>query len=243
MPAEGLVASGLRRRYGARLVVDGLDLEVRPGEVVGLLGPNGAGKTTTVSMLAGVLKPDAGRVMLGGQDITAWPLWRRARAGLGYVPQEPSIFRRLSVRDNVRAALEANNRAVTAEVELLARFGLTEVASTRGERLSGGERRRTELCRAWAAGPQMLLCDEPFAALDPRGASEVAQQLRSIAQQGAGVLLTDHNVRQTFLVCDRVYIVAAGVVLVVGVPSEIMRDAQARALYLGDWDERLSEND
>ncbi|MCK6571050.1 LPS export ABC transporter ATP-binding protein [Myxococcota bacterium] len=233
MRPDRLEARGLRRRFGDRVVVDALDLDLRTGEIVGLLGPNGAGKTTTFRMLAGLLAPHGGDVRLGETDVTRWPLWRRARAGLGYLPQEPSIFRRLTVAENVAVALRAAGRAVDPG-PLLATFGLSDLAGAKGERLSGGERRRVELVRALAADPRLLLCDEPFSGLDPRASGQMAAHLRTLAAEGVGVLLTDHDVGQTLEVCDRLYIVAAGTVLLHGRPAEIAADARARSLYLGD---------
>jgi lipopolysaccharide export system ATP-binding protein len=230
---ERLEARGLRRRFGDRVVVDALDLELAAGEVVGLLGPNGAGKTTTFRMLAGLLKPHAGAVHLEGREVTRWPLWRRARAGLGYLPQEASIFRRLTVAENVAVALRAVGRTADP-MALLASFGLADRAHARGETLSGGERRRVELLRALAARPKLLLCDEPFSGLDPRASAQMATHLRALARDGVGVLLTDHDVGQTLEVCDRLYIVAAGTVLLHGTPAEIAVDARARSQYLGD---------
>lgn len=227
-----LRAERLRRRFGHHVAVDGLDLEVNPGEVVGLLGPNGAGKTTSFRMLAGLLRPDEGCVSLDGEDVTAWPLWRRARRGLGYLPQEPSLFRRLTVAQNVEVALQAARRPEPAHA-LLEAFGLGPLADRLGARLSGGERRRAELVRCLAAGPRLLLFDEPFSGLDPLASQQIAGHLRSLATAGLGVLLTDHDVRQTLDVCDRLYIVAAGIVLRHGSPAEVAADDRARALYLG----------
>ena len=234
MPPDGpvLSAMGLRRRFGRRLVVDGVSLTLRPGEVVGLLGPNGAGKTTTFRMLTGLLAPHGGEVRLGEFDVTRWPLWRRARGGLGYLPQEPSIFRRLTLVENVRVALEAVGDSGDPR-ELLREFGLEPLAEARGETLSGGERRRAELLRCLAARPRLLLCDEPFSGLDPKSAQQMSGHLRGLANRGVGVLLTDHDVRQTLEVCDRLYIVAAGSVLLHGTPAEIAADERAQSQYLG----------
>ncbi len=226
----GLSAVGLHRRFGRRVVVHDLSIRVAPGEVVGLLGPNGAGKTTAFRMLAGLLRPHAGRVELGGADVTRWPLWRRARAGMGYLPQRPTVFRRLSVADNIGVATDDPSRRAA----LLEDFGLNDVASHRGATLSGGERRRVEIARALAAEPSVLLVDEPFAALDPKAASAVAERLRYLASVGVGVLLTDHDARQTLVACDRVYIVDSGVLLSSGTPDEVAADPRVRSAYLGD---------
>ncbi|MCB9551250.1 MAG: LPS export ABC transporter ATP-binding protein [Myxococcales bacterium] len=226
----------MHRRFGRRVVVHDLSLRVAPGEVVGLLGPNGAGKTTTFRMLAGLLRPHRGEIRLDGRDITRRPLWRRARAGLGYLPQQSSIFRRLTVAENVDAGLRHLPRAARAARRdaLLADFGLAALAGARGETLSGGERRRVELVRAFAAAPRVLLVDEPFAGLDPRAAAGIADHLARLADRGVGVLLTDHDVRQALEVCARVYILAHGEVLGAGPPAVIRDDPNVRARYLGD---------
>jgi lipopolysaccharide export system ATP-binding protein len=233
-----LRARGLTRRFGARTVVDRLDLEVARGEIVGLLGPNGAGKTTTFKMVAGLLRPHGGEVSLFGAPVTGWPLWQRARAGLGYIPQEASLFRRLTVRQNIQFGAEAAGvprSALAGRVDaLLEQFGLVGRGDAPGATLSGGERRRAELARALAASPRMLLCDEPFAALDPLSAEAVAQDLRRLAHTGVAVLLTDHDVPQSFHACDRVYIVSDGVVLVSGSPTDVAADQRARTRYLGE---------
>ncbi len=210
MSAQALEARGLHRRFGARVAVEALDLRVEAGEVVGLLGANGAGKTTTFRMLAGLLRPHAGEVRIQGREVTRWPLWRRARAGLGYLPQEPTIFRRLSVRQNVEVALPRapdRRQRATAMIEMA---GLSELSEALGRSLSGGERRRVEILRALAAQPTLLLVDEPFAALDPRSAQAVSEHLRHLAGEGIAVLLTDHDVRQSFAACDRAYILHHG---------------------------------
>ncbi len=225
-----LSAVGLHRRFGRRVAVHDLSLRVEPGEVVGLLGPNGAGKTTAFRMLAGLLPLHAGQVRLDDVDITRWPLWRRARRGLGYLPQRPTVFRRLSVRDNLAVANDDPARRAT----LLDTFGLRDLADDRGATLSGGERRRVEIARAFAADPRILLVDEPFAALDPKSAATVAEHLRLMADAGVGVLLTDHDARQTLVACDRVYIVDRGVLLLEGTPDEVAADPRVRDAYLGD---------
>jgi len=220
------------------VVVHDLSLRVEPGEVVGLLGPNGAGKTTTFRMLTGLLRPHGGHVRLGPDDVTRWPLWRRARRGLGYLPQEPTLFRRLTVAENIDVALRRTVRERAARRrardELLGRFGLAPLAPALGRSLSGGERRRVEILRALAARPRVLLVDEPFAGLDPLSAAQIARQLRSLAREGVGVLITDHDVRQTLETCDRLYILDAGVLMTEGEPSRVAADPRARAAYLGE---------
>jgi lipopolysaccharide export system ATP-binding protein len=236
--SAGLSAIGLHRRFRRRAVVHDLSLRVAPGEVVGLIGPNGAGKTTTFRMLAGLLRPHRGSVSLDGRDVTGWPLWRLARRGLGYLPQGPTVFRRLSVAANVEVGLRPRRLGAAERRHerdaLLARFGLDALRDARGETLSGGERRRVEVVRALAAGPRILLVDEPFAGLDPRSAAGVADALRDLGREGVGVLLTDHDVRQTLEACDRVYILNAGTLLMEGAPDRIVADERARALYLGE---------
>lgn len=230
-----LEAHDLRRRYGRRTVVAGVHLRIEPGTVHGLLGSNGAGKTTVFRMLTGLLRPHAGRVELSGTDVTGWPLWRRARAGLGYLPQGPSIFRHVTVRQNVMAGLRhlsRHERPAQAE-KLLTEFGLIERADARGDRLSGGERRRVEIVRALAANPRVLLVDEPFAGLDPIAADQVRTHLQALAEQGLAVLITDHRVSQAFKACHRVDIIDAGEVLFSGTPADAAQDALVCARYLG----------
>ncbi len=227
-----LTALGLSKRFGRRTVLHDLSLRVEPGEVVGLLGPNGAGKTTTFRILAGLLRADAGEVRLDGVELGRKPLWRRARLGLGYLPQRPTVFRRLTVAENVAAALE-DPRDPRLHA-LLESFGLAALADARGAELSGGERRRVEIARALARRPRVLLVDEPFAALDPKTASSVAGHLRRLAEEGVGVLLTDHDARQTLVAADRVYILDRGVLLLEGAPGEVAADPRAHAAYLGE---------
>jgi lipopolysaccharide export system ATP-binding protein len=236
--SRDLVAIGLEKSYRGRKVVDGVSFDVRPGEVVGLLGPNGAGKSTSFNMVVGLVRPDAGRVTLGGVDLTTLPMYRRARAGIGYLPQDASIFRRLTVRQNFLAVLEGQKlskaeRENRAE-ELLAEFGLTRVADSRGDTLSGGERRRCEIARSLIPAPSIILFDEPFAGVDPINVGEIQRQIADLKHRGLGVLITDHNVRETLGICDRAYIIAAGKILEVGTPQEIAASEKAREMYLGD---------
>jgi lipopolysaccharide export system ATP-binding protein len=233
LEAEGLVKSYRRRR-----VVDGVSFRVSPGEVVGLLGPNGAGKTTSFNMTVGLVTPDAGRVRLGGRELTRLPMHRRARLGIGYLPQEASIFRKLTVRENFTAVLEALG-VPRAEREgradaLLGEFHLTKLASSLGEQLSGGERRRAEVARSLLSSPRYILFDEPFAGVDPIAVAELQRLIGSLKQKGIGVLLTDHNVREALGICDRAYILNAGQILEEGTPAVIARSERARAVYLGE---------
>jgi lipopolysaccharide export system ATP-binding protein len=220
----------LTKRYGDHDVVRSIDLEVHPAEVVGLLGPNGAGKTTTFNMFAGGVRPSGGQVFLGETEITDLPMYRRARLGITYLPQEPSIFRKLSVADNVNAILETveTNRTLRRERlrELLAELGLTEKASRRGDSLSGGERRRVEITRALVLDPKFMLLDEPFADIQ-----KIIEQLKS---RGIGVVITDHSVRETLSICDRAYIIKDGAIVRQGPPEEIAADPKVREIYLGE---------
>jgi len=231
-------AEGLVKRYGGRTVVGGISLAVDRGQVVGLLGPNGAGKTTTFYMLVGLEQPDGGRVSIGDQDVTGWPIHRRARLGVGYLPQESSIFRKLTVEENLRAVLEVLplSRAEQEErlEELLSGFGLTALRRQKGYMLSGGERRRTEIARALATRPSFLLLDEPFTGVDPIAVAELQELIRAIRREGIGVLVTDHNVRETLAICDRAYIVHSGRILLEGPPDQLVGDPEARRHYLGE---------
>jgi lipopolysaccharide export system ATP-binding protein len=231
-----LTAHGLTRRFGKRTVVNNVSLCIEAGQVHGLLGPNGAGKTTLFRMLTGLLRPHGGRVELAGVDVTRWPLWRRARAGLGYLPQGASVFRHLTVRQNVLAGLRHRPRGARyAEAEaLLARFALSDLADARADRLSGGERRRVEIVRALAADPRVLLVDEPFAGLDPIAAQGVRAHLQTLAGAGVAVLITDHRVRQAFKACTRVDIIDAGAILFSGTPAQAACDPEVCRRYLGD---------
>ncbi len=229
----GLRAHGLRKALGGRTVVAGLDLEVRPGEIVGLLGPNGAGKTTSFRMLTGLLRPDAGRVELDGADLTGLPLWSRVLKGLGYLPQESSVFRGLTVRENVVVALEGRKAPAGEALALLEESGLAHLAGQPAGRLSGGERRRLELTRCLAAAPRIVLLDEPFSGVDPVAVADLQARIRALAARGIGVLLTDHAVREALGICDRALILDAGEVMVEGSPAEVAAHPHARARYLG----------
>ncbi|MEJ5207566.1 LPS export ABC transporter ATP-binding protein [Denitratimonas sp. CY0512] len=234
-----LVARHLRKRYRTRDVVKDFGLHLAAGEVVGLLGPNGAGKTTCFYMIVGLVAADGGEIVLDGDDITALPMHKRARRGVGYLPQEPSIFRRLSVSQNVMAALELRDDldAQGRENELLAlleELQVAHVANQRGASLSGGERRRVEIARALAAKPRFMLLDEPFAGVDPISVGDIQKIIRHLKTRGIGVLITDHNVRETLGICDRAYILSDGGVLAQGKPDELLDNPDVRRVYLGD---------
>jgi lipopolysaccharide export system ATP-binding protein len=228
----------LSKRYGEREVVHGVNIEVHPAQVVGLLGPNGAGKTTTFNMMAGGIRPSEGRVVFGDREITELPMYRRARLGITYLPQEPSIFRKLSVADNVNAILETvePDRAVRRERlrELLAELGLAEKAGRRGDTLSGGERRRVEITRALVLDPKFMLLDEPFAGIDPIAVIDIQKIIEQLKTRGIGVIITDHNVRETLRICDHAYIIKDGRIIREGSPEEIAADPQVREIYLGE---------
>lgn len=237
MSGEVLSAKGLVKRYGDKLAVRGIDLEVHGAEVVGLLGPNGAGKTTTFNMMAGSVRPSEGRVCLGSQDITELPMYRRARMGITYLPQEASIFRKLTVADNVGAILEtvepSRARRKQRLAELLAELGLTEKANRKGADLSGGERRRVEITRALVLDPKFMLLDEPFAGVDPIAVIDIQKIIEQLRSREIGVIITDHNVRETLSICDRAYIIKDGSILRLGTPAEIAEDPEVREAYLG----------
>ncbi|MEN9706372.1 MAG: hypothetical protein RLZZ393_2251 [Pseudomonadota bacterium] len=234
-----LSANGLRKAYKGRRVVQDLSLEVHAGEIVGLLGPNGAGKTTAFYMISGLVECDNGSIRLDERDITTLPMHQRAKAGIGYLPQEASVFRRLSVEDNILAILEmrsdldAAGRAARLE-ELLAELRIGHVRQSAGQALSGGERRRVEIARALAAAPRFILLDEPFAGVDPISVLDIQRIIGELASQGIGVLITDHNVRETLGVCGRAYIVDRGTVIAAGTADEILANAQVREVYLGE---------
>lgn len=238
-PSENALAGiKLEKFYGRRKVVDGVSLHVEPGEVVGLLGANGAGKTTTFYMIIGLERPSAGRILLGKRDITKLPMYLRARLGVGYLPQEPSVFRRMTAAENILAVLETmgmRRRARLARLEeLLAEFGIGHVRHTRGDALSGGERRRTEIARALATEPQFILLDEPFAGIDPKAVDDIQNIILYLKGRGIGILITDHNVRETLGVTERAYIMAEGRILRAGAPHDLTQDAEVRRLYLGE---------
>lgn len=233
-----LVARGLKKGFSGRLVVNGVDLEVSSGKVIGLLGPNGAGKTTTFYMVVGLCKPDGGQVFLDDQDITLLPMHQRARMGISYLPQEPSVFRKLSVRDNLLAVLEMRGmdrdaRNARAD-ELMDDLGIGHIARSPGYALSGGERRRVEIARALATDPAFILLDEPFAGIDPIAVTDIQGIIAGLRARGIGILISDHNVRETLGVCDSAYIVNAGEVLEHGDPQQIAESKKAREIYLGD---------
>ncbi len=234
-----LIARNLAKAYGARTVVRDLSLEVGAGEIVGLLGPNGAGKTTAFYMIVGLVPADAGRILLDDLDLTHEPIHRRARAGIGYLPQEASVFRKLSVEDNILAILETrpglDREARRARCEeILADLRIDHVRRSPGMALSGGERRRVEIARALAADPQFLLLDEPFAGVDPISVLDIQRIVRELAARGIGVLITDHNVRETLGVCRRSYIIGDGVVIAQGEAEEILANPRVREVYLGE---------
>jgi lipopolysaccharide export system ATP-binding protein len=239
IPSEtALMALNLQKSYGKRRVVDNVSLHVEPGEVVGLLGANGAGKTTTFYMLIGLERPDRGLIRLGERDITRLPMYLRARLGVGYLPQEPSIFRRMTAAQNILAVLETlglrrRERFKRLE-ELLEEFGIAHVRNTRGDALSGGERRRTEIARALATEPQFILLDEPFAGIDPKAVDDIQSMILYLRGRGIGILITDHNVRETLGVTERAYIMAEGRIFRSGAPQELTEDAEVRRLYLGE---------
>jgi lipopolysaccharide export system ATP-binding protein len=233
-----LAVYNLGKRYGARTVVHDVSLVVRQGEAVGLLGPNGAGKTTVFYMITGLVKPDKGIIALDGQDVTALPMYQRARLGVGYLPQEASIFRGLNVEDNIRAVLEVVERDKAARERqlerLLEEFDIARLRKAPSISLSGGERRRCEIARALAGKPAFMLLDEPFAGIDPIAVGDIQDLVRHLKQRGIGVLITDHNVRETLGLIDRAYIIHSGRVLTEGPPDEIIEHPDARRLYLGE---------
>ena len=234
----GLVASNLKKRYGHREVVHDIHLSLEPKEVVGLLGPNGAGKTTTFYMLVGIVRPNGGEVLLDGRPLTDRPLHERARMGLSYLPQESSVFRKLTVRQNLQVILEQTGLSAQQQKkradELLDHFGITRLADQPAMYLSGGERRRLEIARALILDPKFILLDEPFAGIDPIAVIDIQEIISMLKRMGMGILISDHNVRETLNICDRAYLVYEGSVILEGTPGEIVRDSKARQLYLGE---------
>ncbi len=235
---EGLIARGVGKTYKKRPVVRNVSVQVRRGEAVGLLGPNGAGKTTTFYMIVGLVRPDTGSITLDGADLTLQPMYRRARMGIGYLPQEASVFRGLNVEQNVMAALEVverdpEKRAVACDA-LLAEFGIGHLRRTPALALSGGERRRVEIARALATRPSYILLDEPLAGIDPIAVGEIRDMVSHLKHRGLGVLITDHNVRETLEIIDRAYIMHDGQVLMEGAPREVVAHADVRRVYLGE---------
>ncbi len=238
VPGEGLAVISIAKSYDKRVVLTDVSVSVGRGEVIGLLGPNGAGKTTCFYSVMGLVKPDSGRIMLDGEDITKLPMYRRAVLGLGYLPQETSIFRGLSVEQNILAVLELSGRSKDERQarldQLLDEFGLTRLRSSPSMALSGGERRRAEIARALAADPTIMLLDEPFAGIDPISISDIRDLICELKKRGIGVLITDHNVRETLDIVDRGYIIYDGRVLFDGSPDDLVKDENVRRLYLGE---------
>ena len=234
-----LQASNLAKAYGKRPVVKDVSIRVKQGEIVGLLGPNGAGKTTCFYMIIGLVAQDQGSISIDGDDITALPMHGRARRGMGYLPQEPSVFRKLSVEDNILAILETRKelnrkQRIQRADELMREFHVSHLAKNLGMSLSGGERRRVEIARALAANPQFILLDEPFAGVDPISVTDIKQIIRHLRDSGIGVLITDHNVRETLDICEHAYIIGEGHVIAEGTTSDILNNAQVRKTYLGE---------
>ena len=233
-----LVARGLKKRYNHKWAVDSVDLELRAGEVIGLLGPNGAGKTTTFYIIVGLIRPEGGQVFLSGDEITHDPMYLRSRKGVTYLPQEPSVFRKLTVEENLKAILETldlsaeeRNRRLTT---LLEELGISALAKRKAFSLSGGERRRVEISRSLVTSPQFILLDEPFAGIDPLAVVDIQNIIAQLKAKGIGVVISDHNVRETLGVCDQAYILNEGKILETGTPEEIARSRKAREIYLGE---------
>ena len=234
-----IIAQGLKKIYNDRTVVNEVSFEVNPGEVVGLLGPNGAGKTTTFYMLVGLVKPNEGKIILDGQDLTSMPIHMRARAGIGYLPQETSIFRKLTIEENIDLVLEMNKKLTKPERKekmesLLEDFGLTKLRKSPSVLLSGGERRRVEIARALAADPKFILLDEPFTGIDPIAILDIQQNIKALVDRGIGVLLTDHNPKATLSITNRAYIIFDGCIKVQGTSQEVSEDPIAKKFYLGE---------
>jgi len=235
---DALTANNIQKTYGRRRVVDDVSVTVKQGEVVGLLGANGAGKTTTFYMLVGLEHTEKGNIVLNGRDVTGLPMYLRARLGLGYLPQEPSVFRKLTAEQNILAVLEtmklSRGERFDRLEKLLEEFGVTHVRKVRGDALSGGERRRVEIARCLATEPRFILLDEPFAGIDPLAIDDIREIILYLKKQGIGILITDHNVRETLDITDRAYILSDGKILRSGSPTELIEDADVRRLYLGE---------
>ncbi|MFT6844106.1 MAG: lipopolysaccharide export system ATP-binding protein [Flavobacteriales bacterium] len=232
-----LRAENIIKKYKSRTVVKGVSVEVNQGEIVGLLGPNGAGKTTSFYMIVGLVKPNGGKIFLDNKDITKEPMFKRAKLGVGYLPQEASVFRKLSVEDNIKAVLEMTDLSKMAQEEklesLISDFGLNHVRTNRGDFLSGGERRRTEIARALAVDPSFVLLDEPFAGVDPIAVEDIQMIVSKLKQKNIGILITDHNVQETLSITDRAYLLFEGKILKSGTAEELAADEQVRKVYLG----------
>jgi len=235
---QALEAKKLEKSYRGRKIVRGISLQVNYGEVVGLLGPNGAGKTTTFYMVVGLVRPDQGRVLLDGRDITSMPMYQRARNGIGYLPQEPSVFRKLTVAENLMAILETMDLSTLERKErrdqLLEELGITRLADSVSYTLSGGERRRVEIARALTLSPKFILLDEPFAGIDPLAVQDIQEIISLLKKKGIGILITDHNVRETLAITDRAYIISEGKIIEAGSAAEITASPRVRQFYLGD---------
>ena len=235
---QALEAKKLEKSYRGRRIVRGISLQVRNGEVVGLLGPNGAGKTTTFYMVVGLVRPDQGRVVLDGTDITSLPMYKRARSGIGYLPQEPSVFRKLTVAENLTAILETTNLSSAERKErrsaLLEELGIAHLAGSMAYTLSGGERRRVEIARALTLSPKFILLDEPFAGIDPLAVQDIQGIISFLKSKGIGILITDHNVRETLAITDRAYIISEGRIIEAGTSAEITASPRVRQFYLGE---------
>lgn len=234
-----LRADNLAKSYKGRKVVSDISIEIQSGEIIGLLGPNGAGKTTSFYMITGLIKPDQGKVTIDDEDLSRAPMHERARKGLGYLPQEASIFRKLTVKENILAILETREALSEAQREekaqsLMEEFNIAHIAETSGMSLSGGERRRTEIARALATDPSFMLLDEPFAGVDPISVNDIKQIIHDLSARGIGILVTDHNVRETLDICEKAYIVSEGFILASGTPKEILDNQQVREVYLGE---------
>ena len=233
-----LKAQNIVKSFRSKKAVDNVSLEVKQGQIIGLLGPNGAGKSTSFYMIVGLVRPDSGKIFLEDKEITKYPMYKRAQNGIGYLSQDPSVFRKLTVEDNILSILQLSELSKKQQINkmdsLLEEFGLMSIRKNRGDLLSGGERRRTEIARALASNPKFILLDEPFAGVDPIAVADIQAIIRQLAERNIGVLITDHNVRETFGIIDHGYIMNEGELMVNGPPQDLMRDEQARKIYLGD---------